>query len=204
MASRPGPKCGGKLHGRDGTCTLPAGWGTDHKGFGRCRKHLGNAPTVAKAAKTEQLEHELRTELARFDVVPVENPLVELQKLGGEVLAWKEAIGRKVNELTQIRYKTEHGEQLRAEVALYERAVDRLERVLVSLARLDIDQRLAAIEEAKGRLIIAAVVGGLADIKLSGELQQAARTAISRRLRMASAEERERAALPAGPGEGRG
>ena len=56
MTKRGGPKCGGKLHGRDGTCTLPAGWGTDHKGFGRCRKHLGNAPTVAKAAKAEQLE----------------------------------------------------------------------------------------------------------------------------------------------------
>jgi len=70
MAKRMGPFCGGKLHGRDGTCTLPPGWGTDHKGYGRCRKHLGNTPTVAKAAERQTLDEQAADALARLDVSP--------------------------------------------------------------------------------------------------------------------------------------
>ncbi|HUY44550.1 MAG TPA: hypothetical protein VMV92_02300 [Streptosporangiaceae bacterium] len=31
MAKRNGPYCGGKLHGREGTCPVPAGWGAGHR-----------------------------------------------------------------------------------------------------------------------------------------------------------------------------
>lgn len=42
------PKCGAKK--RDGSgecCGLPAGWGTDHVGEGRCKLHGGNTPRGA-------------------------------------------------------------------------------------------------------------------------------------------------------------
>lgn len=191
MTKRGGPKCGGKLHGRDGTCELPAGWGTSHKGYGRCRKHLGNAPTVAKAAERERLEDRARAELARLDVTPVDNPLEELQKLAGRVLAWEEVIGGLVNGLSGIRYESEHGgEQLRAEVALLERAMDRCERVLVAMARLNIDERLVRVTERQGSLLVEAVKGALDDLGIdrSGE---AVRRAVARRLRLVAARERQ-------------
>ena len=205
MAKRKGPYCGGKLHGRGGTCTLPAGWGTDHKGFGRCRKHFGNAPNVVKAAETERLGQELRETLVRLDVQPVDDPLTELQKLGGEVLAWKEAIGQKVNLLSSLRYEgIGAGEQLRAEVALYERAVDRLERVLVNMARLNLDERLVRISEAQGRLILGVMLAAVKDLGLAPEIEQALRPAIARHLRQAAGKERERERpappAPAAPG----
>jgi hypothetical protein len=194
MTKRGGPKCGGKLHGRDGICTLPAGWGTDHKGYGRCRKHLGNAPTVAKAAERERVEREARAELARLDVAPVDNPLAELQKLAGQVLAWKDAIGRMVNELEAIRYEDEHGgEQLRSEVALFERAMDRCERVLVAMARLNIDERMARISEAQGSIIIQVMQAAFAELGLDRAAQDAVRPVIARHLRLAA--ERERHAI---------
>lgn len=194
MTKRNGPKCGGKLHGRDGTCELPAGWGTSHKGFGRCRKHLGNAPTVARAAERERVEAGVRAELARLDVVPVDNPLAELQKLAGQVLAWKDAIGEMVNRLDEIRYEDEHGgEQLRAEVALFERAMDRCERVLVAMARLNIDQRLAWITQEQARLTNEVLKGALADLGIDRS-DAAVRAAMARRLRMAAEQPR---ALPA-------
>ena len=84
MTERGGPKCGGKLHGRDGRCNLPAGWGTDHPGVGQCRKHLGNTPTVAKGAREEALNQKAAAELARLDVLPVTDPLAELAKLAGQ------------------------------------------------------------------------------------------------------------------------
>ena len=191
MTKRGGPKCGGKLHGRDGTCTLPAGWGTDHKGYGRCRKHLGNAPTVARAAERERLEAEVRAELARLDVTPVGNPLEELQKLAGRVLAWEKAIGELVNRLSGIRYESEHGgEQLRAEVALLERAMDRCERVLVAMARLNIDERLARVTERQAALVTDVIKGALDDLGIDRSGEEV-RKVMARRLRLVAAQERQ-------------
>jgi hypothetical protein len=70
MAERNGLKCGAKRTAQQ-TCTLPAGWGTDHVGAGRCRKHFGNAPNVARSAAKEQAETEARAVLAQLDVYPV-------------------------------------------------------------------------------------------------------------------------------------
>jgi hypothetical protein len=170
MSKRDGPKCGGKLHGRDGTCQLPAGWGTDHKGYGKCRKHLGNSPTVAKAAHEAHVKAEVTRELARLDIPPVEDPLSELARVCGQVLAWKDAMAGKVSALTSLRYENEAGgEQLRAEVALWERALDRCERFLTAMARLNIDDRLARISEARAELIITVFTAALERAGIEGE-----------------------------------
>ncbi|MET8862288.1 hypothetical protein ABZW11_04935 [Nonomuraea sp. NPDC004580] len=46
------------------------------------------------------------------------------------------------------------GEQLRAEIALYERALDRAGRVLADIARLRIDERLTAITEEQAHTLV--------------------------------------------------
>lgn len=191
MTKREGPKCGAKLHGREGACSLPAGWGTNHKGYGKCRKHLGNSPNVARAAEQERVEHEARTELARMDVVPVDNPLEELQKLAGRVLAWEKTIGEMVNRLTDIRYESEHGgEQLRAEVALLERAMDRCERVLVAMAKLNIDERIARLSDRQATLVVDVLKGALDDLGIDRK-EEEVRKVMARRLRLVAAQERQ-------------
>lgn len=124
MAERNGPYCGGKLHGRDGTCTLPAGWGTEHKGVGRCRKHFGNAPNVVKAAERERVDQQARKALEGFtDFVPVADPVERLRLLAGRAEAWMVALERKVAELASLRYESKTAEQVRGEIQLYERAM---------------------------------------------------------------------------------
>jgi hypothetical protein len=94
--------------------------------------------------------------------------------------------GRTPIELDSLRYETEFGEQLRSEVALFERAPDRCEPVLVAMARLNLDERLIRISEAQAHLV--RVLGAFADIGLSRETQEA--------VRMVAAEERERELEP--------
>lgn len=195
-SKRNGPKCGAKLRGRDGTCSLPAGWGTRHQGYGRCRKHLGNSPNVARAAELERVEHEARAELARLDVSPVDNPLEELQKLAGRVLAWERAIGELVNGLSEIRYESgQGGEQLRAEVALLERAMDRCERILIAMVRLNVDERLARVTGEQAALVVGVLKGALDDLGIDRSEAEVS-AVMARRLRLVAAQER--AALPAG------
>ena len=150
--------CGGKKHQGEGTCGLPAGWGTDHPGTGRCKLHGGSTPTHRAAA----VEQQARAELARLDLPPVDDPLSELARVCGQVLGWKDMLAEKVNGLSSLRYEGEgSGEQLRAEVALWERALDRCERFLTAMARLNIDERLAKISEERAEMIITVLTTAL-------------------------------------------
>ena len=190
MAERNGPKCGAKRHGSTETCTLPAGWGTAHVGTGRCRKHMGNTPNVARAAAREQAEQEAREVLARLDVRPVGNPLEALRKLGGQVIAWQEACARLVNKLTdeQVRYPGSlRGEQLRAEIGMYQDSMRQSASVLASLAKLQVDERLAVIEERKANLILAAFTAAVTRAGLDTELDRQIRMDFARGLRAISA-----------------
>lgn len=146
-----GPMCGAKPKPggvRTWPCKIPP-----MEGEKRCRmhggKHANNAVNKAKARTKVKVEKALR----KLDVVPVEDPLTELKTLAGEAVAWKNEMGRLVAQLTQIRYRTENSEQTRAEVALFERAMDRCTTVLATIAKLGIDERLAAISEQQATML---------------------------------------------------
>lgn len=120
-----------------------------------CSAHGGRAPQVKAAARRRAVERQVLAELARLDVEPLEDPLSELALVAAQAVAWKNAMAAKVNELTSLRYEgTGLGEQLRAEVALWERALDRCEHVLTAMARLNIDERLTEIGEIRAGQII--------------------------------------------------
>ena len=183
-----GALCGAKKKQGPGTCRKTAGWGTDHPGYGPCRLHGGSTPTVARGAHLQQVEAQARKVLAKLgaEVNPVEDPLTALTRIAGEVLAWKDALGGLVNALTSLRYVTGSGEQLRAEVAAFERAMDRAIHVLSVLAKLNIEERLAKVSEKQIELVNAAITAALADAGLSEEVQEEVEDGFIRHLRLAA------------------
>jgi hypothetical protein len=183
IPKRKGPFCGGKLHNREGACTQAAGWGTTHPGFGHCKLHGGNAPSGRIAGAEQQA----RAELARLNVPPVENPLAELAKIAGQVVAWKDMLAEKVNALSSLRYETEvGGEQLRAEVALWERALDRCEKFLSAMARMNIEERMARVTEKQTAMVQEALFAALGEMGLTPEQQRDAQVRLGRHLRAVS------------------
>lgn len=145
-------------------CKGPAVRGTD-----KCRMHLGKkaAPVVAA--------HEALVELARRGVTPVDNPLFALAALAGEIVTVKDIFRDRVARLQEQawRYQDDRGgEQLRAEIAMYERALDRSARVLADIARLKIDERLTAITEQQGQMLASVVVAVLERLDLGEQAGQ--------------------------------
>lgn len=147
-----GDPCGARKRQGEGTCALPAGWGTDHAGHGRCKHHGGASPSGRAAGRRAQAEAETRALAAELlaDAAPVTNPLERLLRLGGETEAWLAAARTRVGELLdsdQLTVTSTLGEHLREQVRLYERALDRTTATLARIAQLKIDDRLTAIAE---------------------------------------------------------
>jgi hypothetical protein len=158
------------------------------RGADVCRSHGAGAPQVRAAAAERVLDGKVRETLARLGVGEVSDPLTTLARLAAEVLAWKDATAALVNELRELRYEdSKGGEQLRSEVLLWERALDRATQVLVAMARLRLDERLVAVNEQVAAMIVRAVDAGLTAAGVtSGEARELARQAASRQLRIVS------------------
>lgn len=154
------------------------------KGAKVCHMHGGSAPNTKVAAAVNVAEEKVRKALGKLDFEPVENPLTELQMLGGKAKAWMDRCEDHMADLEKLRYAGEGGEHIRGEVQLFERAMEQCRKVLVDIARLNIDSRLAAIEEEKLSLVMDALGRVLQDIGLSAEKQREARLGLVRHLRV--------------------
>jgi hypothetical protein len=176
------PRCWGRSKKTGGQCKQPSATGQHI-----CRYHGANAPQNRKAAERRVAEAELeagvRRQLAYTNVVPVDNPLTALAELAGQVVAFKDALVGRVNALSEIRYQAGSGEQIRAEIVLYERALDRCNTVLTNMGRLNIDERLAKVTEQQAEKLVSIIDALLAHLSITGEQAVEAKRFLARRLR---------------------
>lgn len=154
------PKCGA-VHDRakcKGHKRIDDGWrqcrGNKLTDQDVCGAHGGKAPRSVAAAKARGVERQARKALGRLVASPVTNHLEDLRMLGGKAKAWMGVCEEQMAVLERLRYSsTEGGEHIRGEVILFERALEACRKVLVDLARLDIDERLVKVTE--GNLLLA-------------------------------------------------
>lgn len=151
-----------------------------------CRSHGGAAPQVLAAAAERREEARAAATLSSLgEAAPVTDPLGSLLRLAGEVQAWLAVTRDRVEDAEHLVAIGAAGEQERAIVRLYERALDRAAKLLEGIARLDIEARLTAIAERD----MARVEAAYADVWAAGRdglpLDEARRRA-ARHLRAAS------------------
>ena len=150
--AKPGePECGAHLPNKppDAKCRNPAGYKTDHFGAGSCYRHGGSTPNGSKYGRAIILDREIRKLLAVEGYEPITDPYTALSNLAGEVVKLKDVLLGKVEELTDLRTtllsEKAVAEQIDVVFAAYERALDRCERVLSNMARLDLEDRIAKL-----------------------------------------------------------
>lgn len=174
-------KCGG--HRTDGSpCNAYA-----VNGGKVCSAHGGRAPQVKAKAAERVAEEQIRREIAKLDVAPVDDYLGQIALIAGQAIAWKDALAEKVNDLTSLRYKGDaSGEQLRAEVALWERALDRCERFLSAMARMNIEERMTRVTEKQAAMVQDALAATFREMGLPPAQQRDAQVRLGRHLRAVS------------------
>lgn len=176
--------CPAKKKNGPGTCGHQAGWGTDHPGFGPCRYHGGNTTAHKIKAARDKAEMELRVaeqgariQLGREGLVPISNPIKELQGLAAEVVNLKRILGDQVERLQDWDYSDRDGKrEVQAVLLAYERALDRSDRILTNMARLNLDEKALALDEQNANLLfqILTAVFGSRDVGLTKAQKDAA------------------------------
>lgn len=152
-----------------------------------CKAHGAGAPQVRAAAAARAAEAEMRTAFGRLGEhsTPVDDPFTALSEVAGEVVAWKAFCAGRIAELEEVRTLDAKGtEQVHALIGLFERALDRCVSTLATIAKLDIDARLARISERQADTVVRAVDAALAVAGVTDtERVAAAKAVVGRELR---------------------
>lgn len=161
-----GKRCGGHLANpgdRPPHCRLGPGTKTDHVGYGRCRYHGGMTDAGRENGRRALLvaqDAELEAKLRDWGYDPVDDPTAVLADLAGMARAMVDWWATRLATLDpeDYRYTDDKGaEQLRSEVALHERAMDRAAKFATEIAKLDIDERRVRVAEVQTALLAQAL-----------------------------------------------
>jgi hypothetical protein len=90
----------------------------------------------------------------------------------------------KVDELSAFRYEDLKGaEQLRSEIAVYERALDRCLKTSSEIVRLNLAERMTKVTENHAQLVRDVMLAAMKDAGLAQEKQAEVMSGVARHLR---------------------
>lgn len=159
---------------------------------GSCMRFLtskSQAPDVRRKYTEVAIEDESRRllrELIAANEIDIElrefdkdfNPFDALLGIVQEQVQWKDICLAKLAKLKEDEWRWDGdraGEQLRSEVVIYERAVERATKTLERIARLGIEERLMRIAERQAAIVETAIVRTLQELNLAPDVMAVAR-----------------------------
>jgi hypothetical protein len=111
---------------------------------------------------------------------PLSNPIDELLALGAEIRGWQWAIREQLAKLSPGEiFGSSASTRNGALVSLYERSLDRTQRLLVEMAKLGIDVRLFRVRQSEAAIFVGLVEAVLTTSNLDLSTKQ--RSEIRRR-----------------------
>lgn len=159
-----------------------------------CRRHGGEVPQVRTKAELRQNEIQVagraRKRLSNNGLTPIEDVYAALEQNQAYAQAFLEICQERLQAITggddDWRYKSTAGEQLRAEVALYERAMERVHKFMVDYVKLGIADRRVKVAEAQAMILVGVIQNILGRLDLSRDQKRIAATVVPEELRAIS------------------
>jgi hypothetical protein len=182
--------CGATLRNGIGKCRRPAGWGSSHVGYGRCKLHGGNTRTQLQHAAAEEVRAEavkmvmgtpietapedalqLCIDITRGEVSYCDRRIARLTDHDATVATSSDRLHEELDrhgDVHELRDQTtESTAQLHIWITTRQGAVDRLARYSKMALDAGVAERLAQLDERQTELIASAmlvVVGQLASL----------------------------------------
>ena len=157
-----------------------------------CYMHGGASPIVKAAAQqrvhAQRIAASAQATLAHEGISPVEDPLEELGRLASASNALMQALGARVNALSDLEhFDAKNSPAIKAEVQMYERAMDRTHRLLDSLVKHGYTEREIKIQETQVMLVSGVIKRVLSALGLSAEQQKNAQVLLATEFRQLEA-----------------
>lgn len=158
------------------------------RGGSVCYHHGGSAPQTIAAAKerlrTREIEAYADSVLAHEGIDAIQDPLGELSRLASGSKKLMEALGARVNSLDQLEhFDAKNSPAIKAEVLMYERALDRTARLLESLVKAGYAERQIQIQESEAMIVAGVIKRTIAALGLTPEQQQHAQVVLAEEFR---------------------
>lgn len=153
-----------------------------------CRMHGGGSPKVRRAAARRvalaDAEVVVRRSVAARGPLTLPDVYQALLDTAGTVVGWRDLLTERLDELGgQLTYQDSVGnERVKADVLLFQKALDQATRTLELIARLDIDSRATALSTRQGDAIADVIEQTLAALHLTPEQEAAAPPLLHRAL----------------------
>lgn len=188
MGSNPATKgkiCGAEKSGGRGPCLNPAGYGTDHAGYGRCKYHFGSTPALKQSAAREKAQAYVVAYGLPRDVDPFQALGEEIARTAGHV-AWLDAKIGQMDE-AELTQWSQTGQRPSAWVEMYWKERDQLAKVSKLAIDAGIAERLVKVYEVQAVALVSAITEVLQSMGLEEAQIDAARRGIASRLREVAA-----------------
>lgn len=196
---RASPFCGGSTRGagnEGNTCRRPAGWGTPHPGWGRCKLHGGSTPTGVRAVAIEQARQVAQLYSAPRTVHPLDGLLEEYYRTAGLVDSYEamcagltprevvwgtqsvedngsaEGEGDGGGEESLTPPKVKRGASINLWVKLYNDERDRFASLGERIIKLDLESRKVEYTQNQVAALVAVLLS--ADLALSSDQRRVA------------------------------
>jgi hypothetical protein len=165
-----GPKrryCGAKRTRGEDRCTRPAGWGTDHPGYGSCKFHAGSTPNGRAAARVEMA----RDSLERLGVAATATPVNPVELLG-DLIDQSAAIVAYLREQVAALPAVLTADGTHPLVRLYGQERDRAARVAREAVALGLEERRVRLDETTRDRLVRLFLAALAEPELGLSKEQ--------------------------------
>lgn len=171
-----GAKCGARKRSGPGTCQMPAGMGTSHYGFGRCKWHGG----ALDAGKLNAAKQEAIFMGAPKEINPVEAITWCIHITAGEI----EWFSARMAELEKEDWFEQNilGKQLNILGRERANAIVRLEKFAKDAIALGIAERRVRIAEQYGAALARLLRGVMEDLQLTPQQKERAPAIIRKHL----------------------
>lgn len=153
-----------------------------------CYHHGGAAPQVKALALERETTRKIKafseSVLALEGVATVEDPLGDLSRLASSSQALMIALGQRVNSLDQLEhFDAKNSPAIKAEVLMYERAMDRTARLLEALVKAGYTERQISIQETEAQMVAGVIKRTIAALGLTPEQQRQAQVVLAEEFR---------------------
>jgi hypothetical protein len=171
----PSDTCNGRKVNGKGYCSRPAGWGTSHVGFGRCKRHGGSTKKGKEAAQKLMAESLADAYGLPVDVDPHTALLEELHRTAGHVAFLGQLVGALPEEELHGHVGTagtSEGKTYlpRSEqhvlISMYQRERKHLADVATDCITAGIEERRVRIAESQAQMLARVIDGVLEELKV--------------------------------------